>query len=45
MKNDNTKLSTMSKIHKKKYKLKAEQRGPLGGRGGMRCLGGVSIPC
>lgn len=25
MKNDNTKLSTMSKIHKKKYKIKAEQ--------------------
>lgn len=30
-KNDNYKLSTISKFHKAKYEYKAEQRGPLKG--------------
>lgn len=45
MKNDNNKLSAISKIHKRKCKFKAEQRGPLKGRGMIRCLGGVIIIC
>lgn len=45
MKNYNTKLSTISKIHIAKYNFKSEQHGPLKtSRGGIRCLEGQSIP-
>lgn len=43
--NDNSKPATILKIHKTKYKLQAEQHGPLTYRGKMRCLGGVSVHC
>lgn len=48
MKNDNSKPPTISKINEAKYKFKADQHRPLKQkkvRDGIRCLGGVDIPC